>query len=521
MSHAFPAPTSTRDDRWLALAVLCTGMLMIVLDATIVNVALPAIQRDLGFDQSSLAWVVNAYLIAFGGVLLLAGRLGDLLGRRRIFLAGLTVFTVASLLCGLSDDRPTLILARFVQGVGGAMTSAVILGMIVTMFTESRERTRAISLYSFVASAGASIGLLAGGVLTAALNWHWIFFVNLPIGIVTGILAVRLLEDDPGLGLAKGADILGAILVTGALMLGVFTIIRTSDVGWTSVETLVTGAAAIAALVAFVIRESRTANPLLPLRILRSRTVAGANAVMLLLVAAFFGTFFIGSLFLEQVLGFDALGIGLGFLPISLSVGAMSILVAEPLITRFGSATVLRWSLVLVVVALAWFARLPADATYAIDVLPSLVADRHGRRAGVPLDRRARDVRGDPRRRRPRVGAREHDPPGRRGAGPRGDGLARDDARRIARRVRGRPGGRADRRIAARARVRGAARRGCARDRLDRAPFRGRRRNRRGTRRGRRRGHRRDAQRGLTRVRSISARPGPFRRARPRAVRRR
>jgi len=384
MSHAFPAPASTRDDRWLALAVLCTGMLMIVLDATIVNVALPAIQRDLGFDQSSLAWVVNAYLIAFGGVLLLAGRLGDLVGRRRIFLAGLTVFTVASLLCGLSDGQQTLIVARFVQGVGGAMTSAVILGMIVTMFREGRERTRAISLYSFVASAGASIGLLAGGVLTATLNWHWIFFVNLPIGIVTSILAVRLLEDDPGLGLAEGADILGAILVTGSLMLGVFTIIRTSDVGWTSVETLVTGAAAVAALVAFVVRESRTANPLLPLRILRSRPVAGANAVMLLLVAAFFGTFFIGSLFLEQVLGFDALGIGLGFLPVSLSVGTMSFLVAEPLITRFGSATVLRWSLVLVVVALAWFARLPADATYVVDVLPSLVLIGTGAGLGFP-----------------------------------------------------------------------------------------------------------------------------------------
>src|SRR5881397_2794331 len=251
MASSRPSPsatTTTRDPRWLALIVLCAGMLMIVLDATIVNVALPSIQSDLGFAQSSLAWVVNAYLIAFGGVLLLAGRLGDLLGRRRIFLVGLTVFTLASFACGVSDSRETLIVARFVQGLGGAMTSAVILGMIVTMFTEPRERTRAISLYSFVASAGASIGLLAGGVLTEALNWHWIFFVNVPIGIITGFLALRLIEDDQGLGIGEGADALGAILVTGALMLGVLTIIRTSNVGWTSIETLAGGAATALAL---------------------------------------------------------------------------------------------------------------------------------------------------------------------------------------------------------------------------------------------------------------------------------
>ena len=334
MSSASFAPASTRDGRWLALAVLCAGMLMIVLDATIVNVALPSIQRDLGFGQSSLAWVVNAYLIAFGGVLLLAGRLGDLLGRRRIFLAGLALFTAASLACGISLSQETLIIARFVQGVGGAMTSSVILGMIVTMFTEPRERTRAISLYSFVASAGASTGLLAGGVLTQTLNWHWIFFVNVPIGIVTAIFAFRLLEDDEGLGLGHGADVPGAALVTGALMLGVLTIIRTSDVGWTSIETLAGAAATLLALVGFVVREARTANPLLPLRIFRSRTVAGANAVMLLLVAGFFGTFFVGSLYLQRVLGFDALGIGLGFLPVSLSVGLMSFVFSEPLITR-------------------------------------------------------------------------------------------------------------------------------------------------------------------------------------------
>jgi EmrB/QacA subfamily drug resistance transporter len=362
----------TRDARWLALAVLCAGTLMIVLDATIVNVALPAIQRDLGFTQSSLAWVVNAYLIAFGGVLLLAGRLGDLLGRRRIFLVGLTVFTLASFACGVSQNGATLIVARFVQGVGGAMTSAVILGMIVTMFTEPRERTRAISLYSFVAAAGASIGLLAGGLLTEALNWHWIFFVNVPIGIVTGLLAARLIEDDEGLGIETGADAIGAILITGALMLGVLTIIRTSDVGWFSVETLATGAAAALALIAFVVREHRTEHPILPLGIFRSRAVTGANAVMVLVVAGFFGTFFIGSLYLQRVLGFDALATGLGFLPVSVSIGVMSFAFAEPLITRFGPLTVLRGSLVLLLVAMLWFARLPVSASYVVDVAPSL-----------------------------------------------------------------------------------------------------------------------------------------------------
>ena len=227
--------TSQTDDRsrWMALVVLCVGMLMIVLDATVVNVALPSIQEDLGFSQSSLAWVVNAYLIAFGGLLLLAGRLGDLISRRGVFLAGLGVFTVASLLCGAAQTQEMLIAARFVQGVGGAMASAVILGMIVTMFPEPREQAKAIGVYGFVASAGASIGLLAGGVLTQAINWHWIFFVNIPIGIVTAVLAMRLLDKDRGVGFGKGADILGAVLVTASLMLLVYTIVEpAADEGW-------------------------------------------------------------------------------------------------------------------------------------------------------------------------------------------------------------------------------------------------------------------------------------------------
>src|ERR671918_1779762 len=269
--------------RWIALIVLCAGFLMIILDQTIVTVALPSIQSDLGFSQSSLAWVVNAYLIAFGGVLLLAGRLGDLIGRKRMFLIGLAVFVAASLLCGLAQSQEILIGARFVQGFGGAMTAAVILGMIVTMFPEPREQAKAIAVYSFVAAAGASIGLLAGGALTEAINWHWIFFVNLPIGVATALLAIRWVPDRPGLGLAAGADLPGAALLTGGLMLAVYTILGVTEEGWGSTQTLSLGAVSIALLAAFVIRQARVANPLVPLRLFRSRDVAGANLVQALL----------------------------------------------------------------------------------------------------------------------------------------------------------------------------------------------------------------------------------------------
>src|SRR5688572_7693760 len=226
--------TETTQNRWAALYVLCAGMLMIILDGTIANVALPSIQEDLGFSQSSLAWVVNAYLIALGGLLLLAGRVGDLLGRRRVYLAGIALFTAASFLCGVSGSQEMLIAARFVQGAGGAMASAVVLGMIVTMFPEPREQAKAIGIYAFVASAGASIGLLAGGVLTQGINWHWIFFVNVPIGVVAAALAVRLVADHRGIGIGRGADIAGAVLVTAALMLGVYTIVEVPGHGWGS-----------------------------------------------------------------------------------------------------------------------------------------------------------------------------------------------------------------------------------------------------------------------------------------------
>src|SRR3984893_3011179 len=294
--------------RWIALYVLCAGVLMIVLDVTVVNVALPSIQSDLGFSTSSLAWVVNAYLIAFRGLLLLAGRLGALLGRRNILLIGLGVFTVASLLCGIAQSQELLVAARFLQGVGGAMTSAVILGMIVTMFPEPAEQAKAIGVYAFVASAGGSVGLLAGGVLTQSINWDWIFLVNIPIGIAPAALASRLLERSEGIGFGEGADIPGAVLITSSLMLGVYTIVKpAADYGWGAGRTLLLRAISLVRLAGFLAREATARNPLIPLRIFRSRNVSGANLIQALIVAGMFGMFFLGALYLQRVLGYDAL----------------------------------------------------------------------------------------------------------------------------------------------------------------------------------------------------------------------
>ena len=372
-------------NRWISLYVLCAGMLMIVLDATVVNVALPAIQEDLGFTQSGLAWVVNAYLISFGGLLLLAGRVGDLVSRRGMFLAGLGVFTVASLLCGIAQSQGLLVGARFLQGVGGAMTSAVVLGMIVTMFPRPREQAKAIGVFSFVASAGGSVGLLAGGVLTQAMDWHWIFFINVPVGIATAVLACRLLENDQGSGLGRGTDFLGAGLITGALMLGVYTMVEpAAEFGWGATETLALGAGALGLLVAFVVREATAANPLVPLRIFRSRNVAGANAIQALAVAGMFGMFFLGVLYLQRVLGYDALQTGLAFLPTTVVMGTLSVRYSERLVTRFGARTTLLPGLAMVAAGLALFARVPVEGNYWIDVLPSMILLGTGVGASFP-----------------------------------------------------------------------------------------------------------------------------------------
>jgi EmrB/QacA subfamily drug resistance transporter len=357
--------------RWTALLVLCTGMLMIVLDMTIVNVALPSIQTRLGFSQAGLAWVVNAYLIAFAGLLLLAGRLGDLAGRRNVFLAGLGVFTVASLLCGLAANQEMLIAARFLQGAGGALTSAVILGMIVTMFADPQEQAKAIGVFAFVASAGAAVGLLAGGILTQFLNWHWIFFVNLPIGAVTAIATLRVIAPDRGIGLRAGADVPGALLITGAIMLTVFTIVGpAAQQGWLAGRTLALGACSLGLFSGFILRQRTARNPLIPLRIFSSRNLAGANLVQVLGTAGMFGMFFLGSLYLRLVLGYDALHIGLAFLPVTVTMGTLSVRYTDRLVMRFGTRGTMFSGLGLIAAALALFALAPEGAGYLSHIFP-------------------------------------------------------------------------------------------------------------------------------------------------------
>jgi EmrB/QacA subfamily drug resistance transporter len=366
--------TATTDrTRWLALYVLCAGVLMIVLDATVVNVALPSIQDDLGFSQTSLAWVVNAYLIAFGGLLLLGGRIGDLIGHRWIFLVGLTVFTAASLLCAVSQTQGMLIAARFVQGAGGAFASAVVLGMIVTMFPEPREQAKAIGVYGFVASAGGSIGLLLGGALTESINWHWIFFINVPIGIVAGLLARRLVAERPGIGLKAGADLPGAVLMTSGLMLGVYAILQVSEKGWGSTEVLGLGAVSLVLLTAFVLRQARIANPLMPLRLFHSRNVSGANLVLIFLVVGMFGMFFLGALYMQRILGYDPLEVGLAFLPGTIVMGTMSLYLSGPVTMRFGAKRVLVVCLIAMGAAMLLFARTPVEGDYVADLLPIML----------------------------------------------------------------------------------------------------------------------------------------------------
>jgi EmrB/QacA subfamily drug resistance transporter len=356
--------------RWLALYVLCTGMLMIVLDATIVNVALPSIQDSLGFTQSHLAWVINAYMIPFGGLLLLAGRLGDLVGQRRVFLTGLAIFTAASLLCAASQSQEMLVGARFVQGIGGALASAVILGMIVTMFPEPAHQAKAIGVFGFVASAGGSIGLLLGGIITEAISWHWIFLINLPIGILVAYLATRLVEAKQGIGLHEGADFPGAALITASLMIGVFTILQVSEWGWASTRTLGLSAAAAILLAVFIHRQATIAKPLMPLRLFRSRNVAGSNVLQALLVAGMFGMFFLGALYLQRVLHYSTLEVGLAFLPTTLVMGTLSLGFSEKLIMRFGPRRTLIPGVCMTVLALLLFARTPVDGNYLTDLLP-------------------------------------------------------------------------------------------------------------------------------------------------------
>jgi EmrB/QacA subfamily drug resistance transporter len=340
------------------------AMLMNTLDGSVVNVALPVIQRDLHIAQANLTWVINAYLITFGSFLLLAGRLGDLIGRRRVFLSGVILFTLASALCGLAEDQNLLIAARFVQGLGGAVSSSVIIAMIVTEFPEPAHRAKAMSAYIFVAVGGGSIGLLVGGIVTELVNWHWIFFINIPIGLGTLVLGRLLLEESAGIGLDKGVDVAGSIAVTAALMLGIYAIVSTPDNGWGSAHTLLYGGAGFVLLLVFLALEARLANPIMPLRILRVPGLASTSIVRGLLASGLFSTFFLGALYLERVRGDSALRTGVAFLPLSLVVGALSAGITARLMTRFGPRRVMLPGLVLTSAGLLLMAQLGEHTSY-------------------------------------------------------------------------------------------------------------------------------------------------------------
>ncbi len=359
--------------RWLALIVLCLGDLMIVLDTTIVNVALPSIRADLGFSQTSLAWVVNAYLLTFGGFLLLSGRLGDLYGHRRLFLAGIALFTFASLACGLSTSQHLLEGARAVQGLGGAVVSAVAFSLIMFLFTEPAERAKAMGVFGFVMAGGGSIGVLLGGVLTNSFNWHWIFLVNLPIGVAVFVFSLRLLPGAHTAPENRRVDVAGAVTVTAALMLAVYAIVNGNQTGWTSAQTLGLLSAAVALLAAFLVIESRVSAPLMPLRIFKLRNVATANVVGVLWAAAMFAWFFISALYLQLVLGYTPLKVGLAFLPANLIMGAFSLGLSAKLVMRFGIRPPMATGLLLAAAGLVLFARAPVGGTYPVDVLPSMI----------------------------------------------------------------------------------------------------------------------------------------------------
>jgi EmrB/QacA subfamily drug resistance transporter len=350
--------------RWTALAVLCLGQLMMVLDATIVNVALPSIQRELHFTQGNLTWVMNGYLITFGGFLLLAGRLGDLIGRKKVFLSGLVLFTAASVLCGVAGSQAMLIAARLVQGIGGAVASSVILAIIVTEFTDAAEQAKAMGVYAFVSAGGGSIGLLAGGALTQSLDWHWIFFVNVPIGVFALLLGSALIDENEGIGLAGGVDVLGSILITLATMLGAFAIVKSSEYGLFSARTLGVGGASLGLLGAFFALEARLSNPIMPLRILRLRKLMGSSLVRGLLVTGMFSAFFLGSLYLERVLGYDAIETGLAFLPLTVAIGVLSMGLTARAMVRFGPLRILIAGLAGIIAGLLLLAGQGVGASY-------------------------------------------------------------------------------------------------------------------------------------------------------------
>jgi EmrB/QacA subfamily drug resistance transporter len=367
------APVTARSSgRWFALMVLCLGALMIVLDTTIVNVALPSIRQDLGFSETSLAWVVNAYLLTFGGFLLIGGRLGDLFGHRRLFLIGITLFTLASFACGMARAQAFLVTARAIQGIGGAVVSAVALSLIMTLFTKPAERAKAMGFFGFVAAGGGSIGVLLGGILTNVLNWHWVFLVNLPVGVAVVVLSLVLLPSGRGPATTARLDIAGAITVTASLLLAVYAIVNGNQVGWTSGQTIGLLAASAALLALFLVIEARVRAPLMPLSLFRLRNVATANVIGVLWTAAMFAWFFLSALYLQLVLGYRPLEVGLAFLPANMIMAVFSLGLSARLVTRFGIRLPIVVGLLLAASGLALFARAPVGGSFATDVLPGM-----------------------------------------------------------------------------------------------------------------------------------------------------
>ncbi len=364
----------TRDrKRWLALMVLCLGVLMIVLDTTIVNVALPSIRADLGFSESSLVWVVNAYMVTFGGFLLLGGRLGDLYGHRKLFLVGITLFTFASAACGMANTQTLLIAARAIQGLGGAVVSAVSLSLIMNLFTEPGERARAMGVYGFVCAGGGSIGVLLGGLLTNSLSWHWIFLVNLPIGVAVYALCVSLLANDRGHAHGESLDVAGAVTITTALMLAVYSIVNGNEAGWISMQTLGQLAAAVALLAVFLGIEARMRDPLMPLSLFKLRNVAISNVVGMLWAAAMFAWFFISALYMQLVLHYSPLQVGLAFLPANLIMAAFSLGLSARIVMRFGIKLPLATGLLFAAAGLTLFALAPVQGNFVMHVLPGML----------------------------------------------------------------------------------------------------------------------------------------------------
>lgn len=359
--------------RWWALYVLCSGVLMIVLDTTIVNVALPSIREDLHFTETSLVWVVNAYMLTFGGFLLLGGRLGDLFGSRKLFLIGLVFFTAASVGCGLANSQGMLIAARALQGIGGAVVTAVALSLIMSIFTSDAERPKAMGIYGFVCSAGGSVGVLLGGFLTTTLNWHWIFLVNVPIGLAVYLVSARLLPKDQPRTAAVRLDFAGAITVTSSMMLAVYAIVNGQTLGWGSSTTLALLGTAAALLIAFLVIETRVREPLMPLALFKLRNVATANTTAVLWAAAMFAWFFISALYLQQVLGYNPMQVGLAFLPANIIMAAFSLGLSAKIVVRWGFRGPLAFGLLCAAAGLAWFARAPIDGAFVFDVLPGMV----------------------------------------------------------------------------------------------------------------------------------------------------